>query len=370
VFPAYLRPVPSCSIAQFDVASLFESRTQALTVPRGTEFEHRPSLCQFTTAYDVTLAPIAITRAGFSSPTAAPPLGEGLLAPDTVGIISIGFISSGRKFASGNALLPDTLRLYLHADDGRLAAALINAILLRPQTAFVEADRHWRSLGKPAVSAVGFADTEALVEESKHVPSHPALRLLTEYAAFPHKFRFVNLDFAAMLRAAGPCNRLTLHLPVAGSAADTQAVQRLDQLTGHHVRLFCTPVVNAFRTDAKPVGIKADMKVFPVVPPKGKAALSAIHSIDLVRMMHGEGGAMAGAEVPPHRAPRHWSPRSLLATGARQMGRGGGDRMRYGNHAGRSRRTSSDPRRHESRDCTDLYEWRFAAYDRHRRSKG
>ncbi len=160
----------------------------------------------------------------------------------------------------------------------------------------------------PRVSPCGFAEAEALVDESLHACPYPALRLLIEYAAFPHKFRFLNLDFAEMLRAAGPCHELTLHLPVVRSTADTHAVQRLGRLTAHHVRLFCTPVVNAFRTEAEPIAIKADMTAFPVIPLKSKAASSSIHSIDLVRMMHGEGGTTPGAEIPPHRAMQHWSP--------------------------------------------------------------
>ena len=50
VFPAYLRSVPSCSIARFDVSRLFEDRTRTFTVPRGTELASRPSQCRFAAA--------------------------------------------------------------------------------------------------------------------------------------------------------------------------------------------------------------------------------------------------------------------------------------------------------------------------------
>ena len=305
-FPAYLRPVPSCSIAHFDVAGLFDGLTQTISMPRGTALEHRPSLCRFSTAWDVTLAPLKITRAQFAPSTAAPASSAGRLPGDTAGIISVEFSSPGRDLTPDSELVPQTLRLYLHADRP-LAAALTDAILLHPPTAFVEADgsRRWQALAKTPASIVGLGDAEALAGKPRN--EHSALQLLIEYTAFPYKFRFIDLDFAALLRAVGPCNRLTMHFPVAGYAANAPAVQQLSRLKADHLRLFCTPVVNLFKADAKPVDVKADMLAYPVALPESKAAPAVIHSIDSVRMMHGEEGRTPSVEIPPYRSFQHWS---------------------------------------------------------------
>ena len=307
VFPAYLRPIPSCSIAQFDVAGMFDGLTRTVLMPRNTELEHRPSLCRFNTSWDVTLSPLGITRAQFSPPTAAPVLAAGALLGDLAGIVSIEFAAPDQALTSENERLPRKLRLYLH-DDRFLAAALVDALLLHPQTAFVEADgsRRWQALeGNPA-SAVGFADDEAIIDEPKH-ERQPALRLLLEYAAFPHKFRFIDIDFAALLRTSGSCSKLALHFPVSSKAADASAMQRFALLNARNLRLYCTPVVNLFAADAKAVDVTADTQAYPVVPPSGDGAPAVIHSIQSVRMMHGLDGGKAGAEIPPHKSLQHWS---------------------------------------------------------------
>jgi type VI secretion system protein ImpG len=308
VFPAYLRPIPSCSIAQFDVTGLFDGLTRTISMPRGTELEHRPSLCRFNTAWDVTLAPLKITRAQFSPPSAAPALEAGLLPSDISGIVSIEFAAPGHVLRSQSELLPQTLRVYLHGDRF-LAAALTDALLLHPQKAFVEADgnRRWQLLEKAPASAVGFADDAAIINEPRHA-RQPALRLLIEYAAFPEKFRFIDFDFARLLRASGPCDKLTLHLPIVARAADASAMERLRQLNARHLRLFCTPVINLFEADAKPVDISADVQAYPVAPPSGDGARAVIQSINSVRIMHGVEGSTPGAEIPPHKSLQHWSP--------------------------------------------------------------
>ena len=315
VFPAYVRPVPSCSIAQFGVSRLFEDRTQTLTVPRGTELASRPSLCRFSTVWDVTLAPLEITRAQFTPTTVVPTLNAGRLPPETQGIISIEFVSLGCELVSGSELLPQTLRLYLHGERF-FTATLLDAILLRPTTAFIEADGsgRWRALEKTPVSAAGFGNDEALIEESPHVPTQPALQSLIEYLAFPQRFRFVDLDFAALLRTAGSCDRLTLHVPVTGQVVDAPAIQRLSSLSRDHLRLFCTPVVNRFRLDAEPADVKRGRPSYPVVLPKPKkaAARAIVHSIDTVRMMLGEEGKAPGDAIPPFHSFQHGSPGGMF----------------------------------------------------------
>ncbi|WP_118186151.1 type VI secretion system baseplate subunit TssF [Paraburkholderia phosphatilytica] len=306
-FPLYLRPFPSCSIAQFDVGGMFDGLTQAVVLPRGTELEHRPSLCGFSTAWDTTLAPLKVARAQFSLPTSAPALEGRPLPQATVGIISIELTSRGLGFTRGGSLYPTTLRTYVHADR-LLTAALLDAILLRPQPAFVEADRsrRWIPLPETPAHAVGFDDDQALVPDTS-AGRQRALRMLLEFAAFPNKFNFFDIDFDAMLAKTGPCETLTLHVPVTPQTTGDQAAQRLRVLSADHLRLFCTPVVNLFKSAARPADVKAGVHRYAVALPDGKASRTEIHSIDRVRMIHGEDGDSPGEEIPPHRGLQHWS---------------------------------------------------------------
>jgi type VI secretion system protein ImpG len=61
LYPHYLRPFPSCSIAHFEPAG--SSLSAAALLPRGTELQSRPikgAVCKFRTAWDVRLPPLAI----------------------------------------------------------------------------------------------------------------------------------------------------------------------------------------------------------------------------------------------------------------------------------------------------------------------
>jgi type VI secretion system protein ImpG len=307
-FPTYFSTVPSCAIAQFDVAGLFDDRNQAFTIARGTQLEHRPSLCTFSTAYDVTLAPLSIAHASFGLPSVAPARSSNGLPGDVAGIIHIGIESPTRALTPDSPLFPKSLRVYLHGSP-QLAAAIIDAILLRPLPAFVETDRSdaWQPLGKSPASAVGFANAEAIAT-NKASSAQSALRLLIEYAAFAEKFRFIDFDFAALLRVAGPCDRLTLHLPVAGQAANAAARQQLSDLRADHLRLFCTPVVNRFTLDAEPAQVKQGVHCYAVALPEREGVPAEIETIDSVHTIEGEGAGMRRQEIPPHRAFRHWSP--------------------------------------------------------------
>ena len=307
VFPIYLQPVPSCSIVQFGVRCQSYVSPERLTIPQGTQLEHRPSLCGFTTSYDVTLAPLAITRAAFSPLNSAAGRNAPRVADDTAGFVSIGLAAPGRGLAPGSALFPTALRLYLHGSP-RLAATLADLLLLRPQPAFVEVDggQRWLALDKPPAAAVGFGAVERLLGHPAR-DRQPALRLLMEYAAFPQKFRFVDIDLATLLRTTGPCETITLHFPVAGYAANAVAIEQLRQLSADNVRLFCTPVINRFSIEGDPADVKEGMSRYAVSVPEREGAPTCIQSVDSVRMMYGDEGAKPGAEIPPHRSLQHWS---------------------------------------------------------------
>ena len=307
VFPAYLEPVPSCSIVQFGVRCESYGHPKTITIPQGIQLEHRPSLCGFTTCYDVTLAPLAITRAAFAPLSSTSGLNAGKVAHDTAGFVSIELAGPGRELVAESALFPATLRLYLHGNP-MLAAALADLFLLHPRPAFVEADgsQQWLALDKPPATAVGFCPSEKLLG-SLAPDRQPALRLLMEYTAFPQKFRFVDIDLATALRTAGRCDTLTLHFPVAGYAANAVATEQLRQLGADNLRLFCTPVINRFSVDGEPADVKQGMSRYAVSIPEREGAAAFVHSVDSVRMMHGDEGGKPGAEIPPHRSFRHWS---------------------------------------------------------------
>ena len=211
-FPHYLRPFPACSIARIDSDS--HPDTGPVVIPRGTVM-HAPEqhgvACKFTTAYDVTVAPLRLADVRYQATLAAPPALR--LPSDSGSAISIGIEASGT--ATLTALTVPSLRLFLDGEPV-LCATLRDALFLRAGSACIEVTddsgaARWQMLEHVPLRPAGFAADEALIPFQAN--SHPAYRLLTEYFAFPDKFNFIDLDLA-FVQALLPedCRRCTVHL--------------------------------------------------------------------------------------------------------------------------------------------------------------
>jgi len=275
LYAQYLRPFPSCSIVQFDAGNLFDRLTGPVTIGRGADLVTKIDGCRFRTAYDVTLAPLQITDARYAL-TASAPTGVSL-PPDTTGIVSITFAAAGATASVATA--PGTVRIHLNGQR-EVVATLADVLLLRTSKAFVEPDGQgkWKPLAHLPVAAAGFDDSDALIDAPANASQ--VFRLLTEYVAFPDKFDFIDIDFAALTRATGPCRRFTLHLAIDSVRKDSWAAQRMAQFTTANLRLFCTPVVNLFKLKAEPVRTDSAITSYPVLPKTTSPSAVEVYSID------------------------------------------------------------------------------------------
>jgi type VI secretion system protein ImpG len=285
LYADYLRPFPSCSIAQFEAGDLFDRLTEPVTIARGTELVTKAGGCRFRTAYDVTLAPLQITDARYASTATAP---NGItLPPDTTGIVSITFATLGPTLRMVASAAPGVVRMHMNGQV-ELVATLVDALLLRASTFFVEPDGQgkWKPLARTPVTAVGFNDQDALVEGPSHMS--PEFRLLSEYIPCPDKFDFVDLDIVAVTRATGPCRSFTLHMAIARVPKDSWAAEKMGQLTAENFRLFCTPIVNLFKLKAEPVKTDSTAKSYPVSPKTTNRSAVEVYSIDSVSIEDGK----------------------------------------------------------------------------------
>lgn len=279
MYPHYLRPFPSCSVAHFDMGGGLSKLGSPLHVPRGTLLQSRQVrgvACRFRTAYDVTLAPIKVSAARYLS-IADPPMAVTLPA-DTGGQVSLSFSLLGDD-ASIRQLGVDRLRLFMDGEPS-FRAALRDTLSLQVVQAWVEPSNGGRWVALPAVPLlpVGFADDEALIDFPAR--SHPAYRLLTELFAFPEKFGFFDLDLAALPADVGA--DFTLHLVLKGASGDWAAHRVLEALGPQHVRTACTPVVNLFEMQGEPIRISHQNTHYPVVADARRAFAYEVYSIDSV----------------------------------------------------------------------------------------
>lgn len=280
--PEYLRPFPSCSIVHFEGSSELAKLTKPFTLERGTELKTRTGEYPFITTYDVVFAPLRIADARYAFATSAP--AKIRLKENTTGILSITFETTETKSLLDGSL-PKHVRLFVDGDR-RTVAATIDTLLMRASNAFVEAEESgtWLALDAVPLSAPGFGGDEALIERRDESPAQ--FRLLLEYFSFPQKFDFLDVDLSALIHAAGPCSRVTLHLPIQDVHRDSRRGQRLQTLTASTFKPFCTPVINLFASPSEPIPMEdMALPVYGVVPSTLNATYTSVYRIDDVQLM-------------------------------------------------------------------------------------
>jgi len=285
LYPHYLRPFPSCSIARMDFSGAAAQLTTASVIPRGTQLTTRPvrgAACTFRTAYPVTVAPLALSHASFAAIIDTP---EAVRAPvGATSSVSL-TISSTAEQVSVSQLSLTKLRVFIDGEPS-FCAALRDALFMRTVAAYVEADDNgrWVQLNAIPVSVAGFDEDESLIDFSAR--SHTAYRLLTEYFCFPEKFNFFDIDLQAMGAVLPSGARsITLHLALSGMRTDSNTARMLGTLSTNNVLLGCTPVVNLFRQRGEPIRLTHTSASYPVLADARRAYAFEVQSIDSVKLV-------------------------------------------------------------------------------------
>ena len=287
-YPQYLRSVPACAVAQFNIEGAFDRQTQWVRIPRGATLLTKAKGCRFRTAYDVVLAPLRISLARYA-PTPVAPAGLSLPA-DTSGVLSVTFCATNR-IGSGTAM-PDRVRVHL-AGQHSLVAEIIDTMLLRTTSAYVQGGAgRWVHLPENPIKAVGFGLQDWLF--TGETEAGPSFAMLAEYFAFAERFHFVDVDFGA-LRAAASDQTLSLHLAVAHIEPDSRPAQQLADLRADHFKLFCTPIVNLFVKKNVPLKYDPQVGVWPVPVQDSDETLTEMWSID--RIVTEDGKRLASSSL-------------------------------------------------------------------------
>lgn len=281
LYPHYLRPFPSCSVAQFDLGSQAAQMSQSGHVPRGTVLaskQVRGVACKFRTAYATDLLPLRISQLRFRSAVVAP---EGTRLPagaTSMLSIQLDLTSAQMSFAT---LGVAALRCYLDGEASQVSV-LREALTQRVVGACLQLapTGPWQASQACAIRVAGFEADAALIDHDAR--SHPAYRLLTEYFAFPDKFNFIDIELPAALRAERHARSATLHLMLSGVRSDSVDAQLLETLSARQLVLGCTPVVNLFRQAADPVRVTHQAPTYPVLTDARRAYAYEIVSVERV----------------------------------------------------------------------------------------
>jgi type VI secretion system protein ImpG len=305
LYPHYLRPFPSCSIARMDFSGAAAQLTTASEIARGTQLTTRPvrgATCTFRTAYPVTVAPLALTAAHFAAIIAAPEA----VRPPPLATSSISLtLSSTSEQVTVVQLGLGKLRVFIDGEPS-FCAALRDALFTRSVAAYVEAEGNgrWLQLQKIPVAAVGFEEDEALIDFSAR--SHTAYRLLTEYFCFPEKFNFFDIDLQAIADVLPTsCKEFTLHLALSGMRTDSNLARMLATLSTNNVLLGCTPVVNLFRQRGEPIRLTHTSASYPVLADARRAFAFEVQGIESVKLVRQTPQGESVQEFRPFYSLRH-----------------------------------------------------------------
>ena len=269
LYPHFLSPIPSLSIAQLHADPDAAKAKGGLPVDRGTLLFSKSSggvRCRFRTAFPVALWPLEVESTELLTATA---LGVPLPAEARAALRIRLRTQGGATFGE---LGVDRLRFFI--DLAGTPGHRIHELLLRDPVGLAVQARPGspaRMLGPAAIRPVGYALDEGLL--TYPAESFLGYRLLQEYFAFPDKFMFVDL---IGLDGVAPDEADTLDVSVLlrPSVADIDARVRPE-----HLKLGCTPIANLFEMGIDPIQITETSVEYPVVPDIRSPRSFEVHSI-------------------------------------------------------------------------------------------
>jgi type VI secretion system protein ImpG len=266
LYPHYLNPIPSMTIARFVVDTKETKLTSGFELAKHTRVfttTERGDVVRFRTCYPATIWPVAVTEVEMQTPESLDFIDAGT---DAAAVLRVRLETASDPFET---LDVDSLRFYLHGEPvlvSRLYELLFDSTL---RIAVCPAgEKAPRYLPNGSVTPVGFGIDDEVVPYPRQ--SHPAYRLLQEYFSFPEKFHFVDLG--------------NLRGRATGKSVDVYfLLDRMPRtkllLTPETFALGCTPVVNLFNKTSDPIRIDHRQIEYRLVPDMRKEMTTEIHSI-------------------------------------------------------------------------------------------
>ena len=289
LYPHYLAPIPSMSIAQFSLDAEQGKLTTGYTIERGAVLYSRPiqgTPCRFRTCYPVTLWPIEITACSLESPD--PVDGKGKWSRAVLKI-SLRCLNNTRlaELALGEdrSRLIESLRFYINGEPQLvypLYEMVFNnatAVELRPIAAKKRSGAGSRTpsavtLSPSGLKTVGFQSDEGMLPYTAR--SFTGYRLLTEYFAFPEKFLFFDVEGLDRAAREGFGEEFEILIHLSDVVPPHSAVDRST------LQMGCAPIVNLFQKIAEPVHLTQFQNEYRVIPDIHRQMATEIYSIDSI----------------------------------------------------------------------------------------
>jgi type VI secretion system protein ImpG len=283
LYPNYLAPVPSMSIAQFMFDPAQAKLQTGQTIPPGSVLSSRPvegTPCRFRTCYPVTIWPIEIASASFE-----PPARIGARDDTTRAVLRLELRTDGIPFSEIREKISaieerkfDCLRCYLHGEGslvyGIYELLFTNVVRVEIRSPGMKKTPEPVVLQPSCIRPVGFGRDEGMLPYNDR--SFLGYRLLQEFFAFPEKFHFFDLCELSSARLAGAGDAMEVWIYL------NREFGLESQVNARTFRLNCTPIVNLFRQVAEPISLTQTQPEYRIVPDARRQLATEIYSVDEV----------------------------------------------------------------------------------------
>jgi len=279
LYPHFLRPIPSMTIAQFRLDREQGKLTTGLNIPRDSFLFSRPVdgvPCKFRSSYDVTLWPIEVGDARWVTPDK---LNPPLRAPDAVAALRVEL----RCFSdvSFDKLQMSSLRFYLNGE-GDVVNSLYELLSNNCRQIIVRdpdnPKKPAHTLTMKSLRPMGFAPTESVLPYPRR--SFQGYRLLQEYFAFPEKFFFFELNDLEQPLKTVSGGRAEIIFLISPFEAEQRQQRLTVAVTAKAILLGCSPIINLFPQTAEPIMLTQRRSEYPVVPDARRRMATEIFSIE------------------------------------------------------------------------------------------
>ncbi len=273
VYPHYLRPVPAMGLVQFRLDPERGKLSSGWPIPRHSKLVTPPTKsgvrCQFRTCYDTTLLPLTVASAGWHSPH------EVELPEPTDSFAILRVELQGEPDVTFDELEFSELRFYLDGDPGVVAS--LYELLCNNCTRVVAwnpADDDGTRIRLPgsAVCPVGFEPEQGMLPATRR--SFLPYQMIQEYFAFPRKYHFLDVKGLEPVQAAGMGNTMQLLFFISRFELPDRHARLQEAVSERTLRLGCTPIVNLFRAESRPIRMTQRESTYPVKVPNDSEVFS------------------------------------------------------------------------------------------------
>ena len=283
VYPHYLRPVPSMSIAEFRSSGHRMEAGNVLEVPAGSELTaHRAReaiACKFRTGYPVSLLPIEVKSCAWRRP-------EQIVSPPRVSeafaVMQLHLQAARERTLAQMGV--GRLVFYLSGDPAVtlplyeiLSRDVIEVVVRDP----AKRDSKLVPLSRARLRPMGFAPEESLLPYTER--SFQGYRLLQEYFSFREKFLFFELDGLHAAIDALDAREEVEVLFYFSRFEQSERMQTLEVgVSAETLRLRCTPIINLFAHTAEPILVSHRRHEYAVTASARARESTEIFSVDSV----------------------------------------------------------------------------------------